>query len=122
MPAGLFAPRPIAPICRAPFPLFLLLKEENLDHADAGCFWLAADLRGVLPRRDGYYHRRFPGIARLKPRSFNLRLLIAFPIVILPHDRTILVSQLKSRVRQRVGDPKRTQGRTYGKDHGSDRT
>ena len=96
-----------------------LVEEENLDHADARCLRLAADLRRVLPGLEGNNHRRFLGIARLQTSSLYFRFLGRLPIVIFFHDDTVLVSQLKSRVRQCVGDPKCAQGRSDGKNYRS---
>src|SRR5687768_6750861 len=77
-----------------------LLQKVNLDHADAGCLRLVSHLHGVLPGRDRGNNSCFPIIGRLETSSFKFLFLrqIALPVVILAHDRSILVSELKRRV------------------------
>ena len=70
----------------------IILEEVNLDDANACGLRLAPHLRGVLPGREGRHNRCFHRISRLQTSSFQLRLLIALPVVVLPHDRSVLVS------------------------------
>src|SRR3954453_9441398 len=88
-----------------------LLEEINLDDADAGRFRLAPHLGGVLAGLENRDKCRFQVVARLQSGRFHLCLLAAsvgthFPVVVLQHNRAILVSQLKGRVRQRVCNTK----------------
>ena len=53
----------------------------------------------------------------LKPSILQLLLLIALPVVVLDHGVTVLVPEPKRRVRKRVGNTERTQGRSYRANH-----
>jgi hypothetical protein len=78
------------PACLPP----ALLEEVNLDNANAACFVLAAHLGRVLPGRERSHERGFERIAWLQSHSFQLLLLlwVCLPIIVLYHERAILVS------------------------------
>jgi hypothetical protein len=67
------------------------LNEINLDDANARPLRLAPQLGSVLARGYGLNKGRFLEIGRLQTGSLEFRLLVCLPIIILSHDRSILV-------------------------------
>ena len=107
-------------------PATLLLKEVDLNNADAGRLRFASYLGGVLPGLKSDEEGRFQIVGRLEARGFEFRLLAAavgpdFPVVVLHDDGAVLVPQLERGIRERIGDSKCDQGRPDGADYGLDR-
>jgi hypothetical protein len=73
------------------------LKEINLNDADAGSFGFTSNLGCVLPGLKRGHKSCLAIVARLQAGSFHFGLLAGsirsdFPIVILDHERPVLVS------------------------------
>jgi hypothetical protein len=61
----------------------LLLKEVDLDDANAGCLILTSHLCGVLPGLDRHHDGRLKVVGRLEAGVLEFLLLVCFPIIIL---------------------------------------
>src|SRR5690349_424041 len=103
-PALLFAGNPSrAGFSRGSGPLFQLI---NFNQTNSGSAIPARQDGGIIARRHGSHNSGLEIIRRRHASRLNLRLLGVFPIIVVPEDSTVYISQAKERIGQHSSDVK----------------